>query len=278
MTLQRRAEREWSMRSELMVRREAGLIGFLHNGALEGTPVVFLHGFSDMAECWNPLIDRLDLPLPTYALDAPGHGFSPYTGGDFGTQLLERAARFLEGLGRPALLVGHSMGALEAMYLAGDVPDLVRGVVLEDPPMAQDLSPWLPDNIIASLFGSLADLRAMGQAGLVERARELAAHWEDAEFEPWARSKLLVDVAFRDHFVIHREPMHETLAAIACPALLITADAERGGLVTEETAAWAPALCRSMVIAHFPGTGHSVHRDAPSAVADAMRRFLLEQA
>lgn len=266
------------MRSELMVRREAGLVGYLHNGALEGTPVVFLHGFSDMADCWNPLIDRLDLDLPTYALDAPGHGRSAYTGGDFGTQMLERAAHFLEDLGRPALLVGHSMGALEAMYLAGDVPHLVRGLVLEDPPMAQDLSPWLPDTITPSLFDSLAGLRSLGEAGLLAHVRESAPHWEDAEFLPWVRSKLLVDMSFREHFVIHREPMHDTLTAITCPTLLITADEERGGLVSEATAAWAPGCCRTMVVAHFPGRGHSVHRDAPHAVADVMREFLLAQA
>jgi pimeloyl-ACP methyl ester carboxylesterase len=45
------------------------------------------------------------------------------------------AARFIEDLiGAPAVVIGHSLGALTSIGLASKYPDLIRAAVLEDPP------------------------------------------------------------------------------------------------------------------------------------------------
>lgn len=257
------------------LQRVAGSPAYAWNGLTTGTPVLFLHGFGDMAECWFGLVDRLRLTQPVYLLDAPGHGRSPVdAGSDYMRQLVEGASTFIRALDRPVLLVGHSMGALESMYLAGDLPELVLGAVLEDPPMAQDLSPWRDPELFAGLFGFLASMREQGFAGALERAHHEKPRWDEIEYEPWVRSKQEADLAIREHFAIHREPMERTLARIQCPALLLTGNPVRGAIIGPESAAWAQGLCAGLEVRNFPTASHDVRRDQADAVAPLVRSFI----
>ncbi len=256
--------------------RVEGSPAYAWNGIIDGVPVVFLHGFGDMAECWYGLLNRLELRQPVYLLDAPGHGRSPVDPErDYMAQLVERAAGFMRGLGRPLLLVGHSMGALEAMYLAGDLPELVRGVVLEDPPMAPDLAPWRDPALFEGLFGFLSSMRAQGFAAAVERAHHERPRWDEVEYEPWVRSKQVADVAIRDNFAIHRERMQITLARIHCPALLLTGNPAHGAIIEAGTATWAQGHCPTMTVQNFPKASHDVRRDQADAVAPLVADFIL---
>jgi pimeloyl-ACP methyl ester carboxylesterase len=46
----------------------------------------------------------------------------------------------------PAVLIGHSLGGMNALYIAAETPELVRAIVLEDPPLyfEQGLSVFEP--------------------------------------------------------------------------------------------------------------------------------------
>ncbi len=257
--------------------RVAGSPAYAWNGVEIGTPVVFLHGFGDMAECWFGLVNRLQLQQPVYLLDAPGHGQSPVDHAlHYIEHTVERAASFVRALQQPVLLVGHSMGALEAMYLAGDLADQVQGIVLEDPPMARDLTPWRDPALFAGLFGFLHSMRTQDFAEAVARARREKPHWDDIEYEPWVRSKQIVDVRVRDHFAIHREPMETTWGRIHCPVLLLTGAPARGAIIEADAAAWAQQQCPSLRVAHFPDASHDIRRDLAAAVAPVIRAFLAE--
>lgn len=247
----------------------------MSNGITEGTPVVFLHGFSDMGECWNAFVDRLGLTVPVYLVDAPAHGYSSLDPErDFTEQLVARTIDFIRTLGRPVVLMGHSMGALESMYIAGDAPELIKAIVLEDPPMAPDLSLWRDPSTLEGLFNFLTAFR--DQDAVSAEAQILASQpgWPAAEFEPWVRSKQLADPAMRARFEIHREPMETTLARINCPVLLLTGDPEAHSIVTPETAFWARTLCPTLQVSHFAGAGHSIRRDAADAVATTVRAWI----
>lgn len=263
------------MLSSEFTRIPAGSLTSMFNGITEGTPVVFLHGFSDMGECWNAFVDRLELETPVYLVDAPSHGYSsfdPERG--FTEQLVSRTIEFIRTLGKPVVLVGHSMGALESMYIAGDAPELIKAIVLEDPPMAADLTPWREPSTIEGLFGFLVDVRNQDAASVQAQLLASHPHWPTAELEPWVRSKQLADPAMRERFDIHREPMETTLARVTCPALLLTGDPAAGAIITAATVAWARPLCPSLEVSHFPGSGHNIRRNAPDAVASLMRTFL----
>jgi len=90
----------------------------------------------------SPLCDRLRVQ----AIDARGHGFStaaadpemPLSWNNFRDDLI----RFLEALGEPALLVGHSLGATTSLLLAEARPDLVTGVLAVEPVIQPYLRSW----------------------------------------------------------------------------------------------------------------------------------------
>jgi pimeloyl-ACP methyl ester carboxylesterase len=66
------------------------------------------------------------------------------------------------------------------------------------------------------------------------------------------------------------------LPRITCPALLITADPERGAIVTEEGAREIQALVPQLRTVHIPEAGHNVRREQFARYMDVVRIFLAE--
>lgn len=263
-----------------------------------GAEVAFLHGFSDSAQCWEPLIGAMP-GIRALAIDARGHGESglPQEPVSY-TAHRDDAALVLSG--QPAdggvVVVGHSMGAMAAAYLAAARPDLVRAVVLEDPPTGpppRDEQPHAGDQDAPSgdqeapgadqetpggdrrdgpmlMPGWLAELRELDVAARIARGRAGDPGWAEDEFEPWAVSKAqvnpqLFELPYRDPV-----PLTDLLAKITCPVLLIHGDTDRGGLISTEYAErCARAAAGEFQAAHIAGAGHSVRRDKrPQYVAE----------
>lgn len=107
-------------------------LAYHRSGNPEGVPVVLVHGVGLRSECWYQQIDALQAHYDVFAMDMPGHGESvlinkePAGLADF----VEHLASFIENtVGRPAVIIGHSMGALLALTLANTHPQLCLGVV-----------------------------------------------------------------------------------------------------------------------------------------------------
>jgi lipase len=64
------------------------------------------------------------------------------------------------------------------------------------------------------------------------------------------------------------------LPRITCPTLLITADTERGAIVSAESAARLTALVPQTKVVHIPGAGHNIRREQQAAFLSAVRGFL----
>ena len=72
----------------------------------------------------------------SYALDLRGHGRSARTPGRYRLDdYVDDVDRLLQVIGEPAVVVGHSLGAIVAASLAQDRHPLVAAVFLEDPPL-----------------------------------------------------------------------------------------------------------------------------------------------
>lgn len=116
----------------------------------EGAPVaLLLHGLPGGAEDWNRLGALLAGDFHVVALDRPGYGGSGPEALPAPEQVELYAAtlRELSG-GSPALVVGHSYGALPAALLASRHPDLVGALGLLAPALrerreARELPPGL---------------------------------------------------------------------------------------------------------------------------------------
>lgn len=97
-----------------------------------GEPTVFLHGFGHCTAHWAPLVSRLS-GIRSLMLDAPGHAVADavdYHGVDLRAWYKEMLTGCLDALGLERVrLIGHSQGAMQALWLALDAPARVRSVV-----------------------------------------------------------------------------------------------------------------------------------------------------
>jgi pimeloyl-ACP methyl ester carboxylesterase len=99
-------------------------------------PIVLVHGLADSALTWSLVMGSLARDHDVYAIDLPGYGFSGLPAGSHYARLEEMcavlAAFVRQVVGRPALVVGNSMGAWLAVKLAWMAPEMTKGVVLID--------------------------------------------------------------------------------------------------------------------------------------------------
>ncbi len=106
-------------------RSEREGVAFLEAGS--GARILLVHGVGLRAEAWNRQTDALSGRFQVIAADMPGHGESACVGDDAGLAGFSEKLAIL--LDRPAVVVGHSMGAMVALDLAIRFPQKVRGVV-----------------------------------------------------------------------------------------------------------------------------------------------------
>lgn len=104
-------------------------------GPRDGEPVLFLHGVSSSSLTYDWLPAELTEGRRIVTADFRGHGASGWRAGTYTLpNYTEDAIAVLEQIiGRPAVVVGFSLGATVAWTLAQARPDLVRAVFLEEP-------------------------------------------------------------------------------------------------------------------------------------------------
>ena len=250
--------------------------------ALPAKPAVVLaHGFSDDGLCWTPLAEVLEREYDIVMIDARGHGRSDATEAPYGVQELAHDLRgVIVGLHlqRPAIL-GHSMGGRTTLALAGLYPDVPGAILIEDGDALgiAAVDPDVYDEQRARSRVELTALQRKTRQELIDDLRAEHPEWPEAELEPWADAKLRLRP---EHLTLHNRGVDwsTVLGKITCPALLITADPERGAMITPERAAVMQALIPQLRIAHIPGAGHSIRREQPDRYLHAVRTFLAEWA
>lgn len=242
----------------------------------EGPPVVLLHGFGDDGACWTAVADTFtSAGRSVVAPDTAGHGRTPLLDGEPFTASRRTADTVAVmaalGLG-PAVLVGHSMGALTALLVAADHPDLVRGVVLEDPPLPD--GPFDAEaDAINPLEPWIADVQALDEPSLTARCRAENQGWSDAEIAPWAPSKLALDRrVFRAPHTWLGRPWRDAVDAVRCPLVLLSGERRLGAAVGAEARAWFRETGRHLVEAE--GAGHNVRRERRDAFGGAVAAVL----
>jgi N-formylmaleamate deformylase len=239
-------------------------------------PVVLAHGFSDAGLCWTPVALALEGYYDLVMVDARGHGLSdaPETG-----YTLPEMASDLQGvitslgLVRPAIL-GHSMGGGTTLALAGLYPDVPGAIILEDAG-ALDASdfPRRQEGEENPFQARLARLQAKTRDELVAEMRA-SSGWPEAELGPWADAKLQFNMRAAQFHPTNDITWADLLPRITCPALLITADLDRGAIVRPEMAAVMQQQMPQLQVTHIPGAGHSVRREQFDRYITVVRSFL----
>lgn len=117
---------EWS-------RKISNGIAYYHNDNKndKATPVVFVHGVGLRAESWYQQVSAFDGQYRCYVIDMPGHGESDLLPNSALTlsDFAEALSTFIDTvIGEPAIIVGHSLGAMTALQTAVRHPQVVRGI------------------------------------------------------------------------------------------------------------------------------------------------------
>jgi pimeloyl-ACP methyl ester carboxylesterase len=248
----------------------------------DGPPLVLLHGVTSCWQGWLPVVPALAARRRLYAPDLRGHGRSErvaggYTIPDYAADIVA----FLRGVvGAPAVVVGHSLGAVIATAVAAAAPELVAAVVLEDPPLAAFRHEPLRERPEYAGFIATRDLASSGQ-GVDEIAAILAARRPDADavsLRAQATRISRLDPAVLDLIVHDRATgdydQDACLRASVAPTLLLQADPAAGGALADADADRALDLLPGGTLVRLPGVGHGIHGEVPERFARLVHDFL----
>src|SRR2546427_1340331 len=123
--------------SEGNVQANGITIHYHRTGGNNKPSILLLHGITDNGLCWSRVAHDLEGSHNVIMTDARGHGRSDGIATGFSINILaDDAAAVIRALDlEKPFLFGHSMGAITAATVAATYPELVRAIVLEDPPL-----------------------------------------------------------------------------------------------------------------------------------------------
>ncbi len=257
---------------------------YLDWGGTARTPAIALHGFALNCHSFDEVAPRLCARLHLLAFDQRGHGLSDralrvedYTRENMVADL-ECALREL-GLSR-TVVIGHSMGGMNAMTFAARNPEVVSALVLVDvgPEVSVDgarevglfvagpyeldsLDAWVEHTHRYYPWRSKERIRARLEVSLRET--------------PGGKLAKQYDERFRQGFggiAEARDALAEAASSLRCPTLLVHG-AESPVLTREMAERFAESVaCVELV--SIPGAGHSVAGDKPEEFLKAVEAFL----
>jgi len=237
-----------------------------------------------------PIAPALSQQCQLHALDFRGHGRSKHAAPYRVMDYVIDAEAVLHHLDQPAVLYGHSLGAMVAAAVAARNPALVRALVMEDPPF-HTMGARLAGSPLHAFFAALAPF-AGSTLPLPDLVREVGARRVPTASGIDAPIRDLRDrVALRfscaalqrmdplifppilDGTWLNGYDWISLLATVECPALLLQADPKLGGMLTDEDAAESVSLIRDCSLVKLP-CGHVMHWALSAQVAQVTVEFL----
>jgi len=253
-------------------------------GSLTEAPLVLLHGSTFRAEDWENIFPRLATRYRVVAYDARGHGKSGRaTAYDVGA-MADDLHRVLSLVGRPSIVIGHSLGGATALLAASRDPELFRALVLEDPIVSLYGMGWRGAYFAAlraaisqqgdpaALRSAIARLplptpgprgeRTVGEVRGFYAPERLATYYAD------------VDPAFVDAFIAGDPAGRAALesAVPRVPTLLLAADPKESALATGDIERLGGQ--DGVQVQRFPGQGHRIHGMRPELFLETLEPFL----
>jgi pimeloyl-ACP methyl ester carboxylesterase len=253
-------------------------------GPASGQPIVFLHGLTGCWQEYQSLLKPFAQKGHVYAPDLRGHGQSGwgerYLLADYSRDIIH----LLRGqVSAPALLVGHSWGALTAMQVAALVPKQVRGLILLDPPLCSrevelgsipeiyDWFAWIYEATRAKRpFSEIAVSLQEMMPGEDEHTVSFLAE-TIASLDPGTTAMVLNDQTLTG------VDLAATIGQISCPTLLLHGNWQQGATVRDVDAAFFQAHMPHADVVKVNAAGHMLHQDQPELVWQQIEQFLNER-
>lgn len=257
-------------------------------GRSDAPALLLLHGVTRSHGDFAVLFPRLADDWRLIAVDHRGHGGSGRAERYLVTDYVADTVRLLhDDLREPVMILGHSLGAMVAAGVAAMLPELVRGIVLEDPPfqtMGTRIAgtAWhaqftgmrtaaLRGGSVDTLAEALAEIRLPRPDGSSARLGDLrdaaAIRWSAAclaELDPEVLTPVIAGHWLDGYDLV------KIASRIRCPVRLLQADPQAGGaLADDERDAFANAT-QQWTVERFTGSGHLLHWTDPDRVAAAV--------
>jgi len=237
-------------------------IQYVEQGAVSGTPVIFLHGYTDSWFSYEKIMMHLPPSIHAYALSQRGHGLSSkprkgYRPEDFAADV----EAFMDQLEIPsAVIVGHSMGSLIAQRFVIDHPERTKGLVmlgaiasLKNNEGLQEFSKMIEqlqdpiDSTFVHEFQKGTTARALDGMELhtyVSESRQVPARvWKEV------------------HYGMVNADFSKELKKVKVPALIVYGD--KDAIIPETDQRILAAALRNSSRITYRGTGHAPHWEEP---------------
>ena len=256
-------------------------------------PVVLVHGFSEDGLVWTALAEVLENEYDVIMPDARGHGQSDAAETGFGTAELASDLHGIItalGLNKPAVL-GHSMGGVTTLALAGLYPDVPGAILIEDG-MPFEMLRTAPEHERArdGLRAYFDTIKGKNHEELMAWRRIQSPNWSETDVRTFADAKIRLNPQTLAAFM-NRDAVASNVRAMAppvdwptllrqirCPALLITGDPERGAMVSPSQAAALQEKVPTLRVAHIANASHDIRRDQPGDFLKVISAFLADWA
>ncbi|MCX6093219.1 MAG: alpha/beta hydrolase [Candidatus Bipolaricaulota bacterium] len=235
----------------------------------DGDPLLALHGHYSCARTFAGLAHALAGRWRVVALDQRGHGWSDVPD-DYSRQAyVDDTAAVIERLRlAPAVVLGHSLGGVNAYQLAARRPDLVRALIVEDvgtdTRSVPDFVPDWPDRF-ESMRAVLAYSKERGWI-VDPYFLENLVEYEDGRGFRFDRAAMQ-----SSQRLVEGDWWSDWLAS-SCPVLLLHG---HKSWVLQTRDAREMAVRRPNVrLVEFPDCGHTIHDERPEEFDRAVSDFL----
>eukprot|EP00271_Cylindrocystis_brebissonii_P015459 TRINITY_DN38360_c0_g1_i1.p1 TRINITY_DN38360_c0_g1~~TRINITY_DN38360_c0_g1_i1.p1 ORF type:complete len:298 (+),score=21.14 TRINITY_DN38360_c0_g1_i1:737-1630(+) len=254
---------------------------FYYSPPRQHLPVlVFLHGLSSSGAAFIPLISHLTDSYTVFLPDARAHGRStPIPPNSFTlANLLADLLLLLKHISpeAPVYLAGHSMGASLAARLAQAHPDLVRALILVDPPwgrMPGD-SPRQPPKGQKSPLDSTIQLQALSDEEFAKINPTLPAGVDALAMTAQEAARCLDISGMEPTLMEAKLPLNEGVLGLVMPVLLQSGTVEAGAKLPGSLADLCLKSYPKGRHVNYPGAHHEIHEHSGSAWLADVRTFL----
>ena len=245
-------------------------------GSSNGEPLVMLHGGTAHWQQLSSLITELDQNWHIYACDKRGHGKSSHTKPYRVIDSIPDTVEFIKrNVGKSSVLLGHSGGAVIAMGVAAKIPELIRALILLDPPIClreesiKTVSAYkyflgvytiltyqqTAESVFSNVFPGIDEAGIQYLKDMVSQV--------DPEYV-----KTLLDDRYFDGLGIQ-----SILKNITCPTLFLYGEIERGAVVRDSDVEFFLNHIPHGTVIQITGAGHLLQLDQPARVLELIAKF-----
>jgi pimeloyl-ACP methyl ester carboxylesterase len=248
-------------------------------GPDNGPPIVFLHGGGASSLHWKKVIENFKDAYHVIAPDLRGYGNSGRVKGAYKIKDSSRdICKLVEKqLGQPSHIVGHSFGSIVGIQVAADIPNYVKSIVLEEPPLYIDVTKWMLYPMIERTIDLAIDIVNSGRSEKVlnqelmkipgvTNTQEFAHNLYRVDVEIWENLK---DGSWREGF----DP-DDMFGLIKCPVLLLHGQEKLGSVLTHEDIRKTKNLLRNVSVVGFEGLGHDIHPGNSDKFSKIVKEFI----